>query len=106
MKLSDLINVTTKSSRWIINDDNHPIFLGYRYLLTDELLEANLSDLYEKIKDREVESFKFHLDINHKQWQEKGLMSPLMPEELPHYNFSDLQETLYYEVRLKRKEQE
>lgn len=62
-------------------------------------------ELYQSIKDREVEDFKFHLDIKHKQWKEKDLMKPLMPDETPQYAFSDLRLDLYYEVHLKRKEQ-
>lgn len=108
MTLDQLFDVTDKYHRWIINEGTNSIYVGYRWNLRDDAfnLEPRNGDLYEQIKDREIEHLTFHIDISHKKWKEKGLMKPLMPEETPQYSYSDLQETVYYEVHLKGKEQE
>lgn len=107
MTLDQLIDVANdQPQRWMIREGKEVIFAGWIWELKDILLKPDKEDLYRSIKDREVEQFKFHLDIKHKQWKEKDLMKPLMPEETPQYSFSDLRLDLYYEVELKRKEQE
>lgn len=104
MTLDQLLNVSNYPEKWIIKEGKEVIFTGWAWELKDEMMKAKRSELYDCIKDREVEKFRFHLDIKHKQWKEKGLMSPLMPEELPQYEFSDLRTDMYYVAQL-RKEQ-
>lgn len=106
MTLDQLVDVTNdQPQKWLISEGEEVIFTGWIWELKDTLLKPDKGDLYQSIKDREVEQFKFHLDIKHKQWKEKDLMPPLMPDETPQYSFSDLRLDLYYEVNLKRKEQ-
>ncbi len=91
MTLDQLIDVSnSQPQKWIIREEKEPIFTGWIWELKDYLLKPDKGELYQTIKDREVEDFKFHLDIKHKQWKEKNLMKPLMPEETPQYSFSDL----------------
>lgn len=39
-------------------------------------------------------------EIRHKEWQKRGLMAPLQPQETPEYSFSDLQMNLYNTIYL------
>ena len=39
-------------------------------------------------------------EIRHRQWRERGLVAPLLPEQLPQYKFQDLMMTLYYTIYL------
>ena len=106
MTLDQLVDVANdQPQRWMIYEEKEQIFIGWIWELKDQVLEPREKELYQRIKDREVGQFKFHLDIKHKQWEEKKLMKPLMPDETPQYLFSDLRLDMYYEVHLKRKEQ-
>lgn len=49
----------------------------------------------------EVADFRAVPEIRHRQWKERGLDAPLLPEQLPQYCFSDLMMTLYYTIYLK-----
>lgn len=90
-------------SRWLIYEEKKKeLFRGYNFDLKDNLLMLDGTELYNRIKDRQVKKFEFHLDIHHKQWKEKGLLPPLMPEELSQYQYSDLQEDVYYTVYLEK----
>lgn len=43
---------------------------------------------------------EFTPEIRHKEWQKRGLMAPLQPQETPEYSFSDLQMSLYNTIYL------
>lgn len=106
MTLEQIVDSVRQPQHWIIYDGKERIFIGWSWDLKDDKLEPKHGELYEKHKHREVDDFAFHIDISHKQWKEKGLMQPLMPEDTPQYSFADLQQTIYYEVHLKGKEKE
>lgn len=55
----------------------------------------------ESIENAEVVGFRAVPEIRHRQWQERGLDAPLLPEQLPQYKFADLMMTLYYTIYLK-----
>lgn len=50
--------------------------------------------------DAEVKRFRPTPEIRHKEWQKRGLMAPLQPQETPDYSFSDLQMNLYNTIYL------
>lgn len=103
---SQLIELAPGHERWIIYEGEEKIFTGWAWELYDKMIHKRETTLYKRIKNREVEKFCFHTDINHKKWQELGLMSPLMPGDEADYSYSDLQESIYYEAHLSRKEEQ
>lgn len=73
--------------------DGKEIYAGYLGLMRiDSLAEK------ETINNATVEQFRAVPEIRHRQWREKGLAAPLLPDELPQYKFSDLMMTLYYTI--------
>lgn len=54
----------------------------------------------ETLMDAEVKRFRPTPEIRHKEWQKRGLMAPLQPQETPEYSFSDLQMSLYNTIYL------
>ena len=56
------------------------------------------TDIEEEILSAEVKRFQAVPEIRHKEWQKRGLMKPLQPEETPEYNFSDLQMSIYHTI--------
>lgn len=54
----------------------------------------------EELMDAEVKRFRPIPEIRHKEWQKRGLMAPLQPQETPEYSFSDLQMNLYNTIYL------
>lgn len=47
-----------------------------------------------------IELRKLGHEARHKEWQKRGLMAPLQPQETPEYSFSDLQMNLYNTIYL------
>ena len=93
--VENIVKLFTNPDRVRIMKDDKEIFVGYLYSLTTEE-KSN----YESIRNCEVKKFRAVPEIRHKQWQEKGLMQPLMPEEMAEYRFSDLQMSLYYTIHI------
>lgn len=93
--VEDIVKLRTNSDRVRILKDDKEIFVGYLYSLTTEA-----QNNYDDIRNCEVKKFGAVPEIRHKQWQEKGLMQPMMPEEMAEYRFSDLQMSLYYTIHI------
>lgn len=90
VKVAQVMSWLIGSDRLRIFDGKEIIYTGYASLLPKE-------QLYQ-IKDKTVESYRCHIDIKHKEWEKRGLMPPIQPDELAEYRFSDLQLSLYYEI--------
>lgn len=73
----------------LIEENGQTIFAGY--LATFQHHSAE----YEAVKDKPVKHVGIRTDISHKRWKELGLLSPIEPDRLPEYSFSDLQLTIY-----------
>lgn len=58
------------------------------------------TDIEEEILSAEVKRFQAVPEIRHKEWQKRGPMKPLQPEETPEYNFSDLQMSIYHTITI------
>ncbi len=66
---------------------------------TSVTLMGNAGNM-ETLMDAEVKRFRPTPEIRHKEWQKRGLMAPLQPQETPEYSFSDLQMNLYNTIYL------
>lgn len=64
------------------------IFADWFYKVPEDLLKAK------------VKEFAFAPEICHKNWEKLGLTSPMQPEEMPDYRFSDLEMKLYYRIKV------
>lgn len=64
------------------------------------ILYLALAGNMEALMDAEVKRFRPTPEIRHKEWQKRGLMAPLQPQETPEYSFSDLQMNLYNTIYL------
>lgn len=95
MTVGQVVELLTNSDRVRVMKDDKEIFVGYLYSLTTEEQER-----YDNIRNCEIKKFRAVPEIRHKKWQEKGLMQPLMPDEMPEYKFSDLQMSLYYTIHI------
>lgn len=93
--VEEFVKLLTNPDRVRIMKDDKEIFVGYLYSLTTE--EQNH---YDTIRDCEVKKYRAVPEIRHKKWQEKGLMQPLLPDEMPEYKFSDLQMSLYHTIHI------
>lgn len=92
MTVEEFLQVIENSDRVRIEKDGQELFTGYMYSLqTDEQYD---------FKGCEIKKFRAVPEIRHKKWWEKGLMQPLMPDEMPEYSFSDLQMSLYYTIHI------
>lgn len=88
MTAGELIAIMDNSQKLQVIEGGKVLFCGWIGLLP-------YSEAKERIKAAEVKRFSPYLDIKHKEWESRGLMKPLEPEETPDYSFSDLQLSLY-----------
>lgn len=89
MIVKDLLEIIDGSCRLIIEKDKEIIYNGWAGMRNLGELELN-----------EVKKLQFRPEINHKHWQQLGLMQPLSPEDTPAYSFSDLELRLYYVIQI------
>lgn len=97
MKLSDLFNVIDSSSRIRIfrNGENEPFITNYLSCLQ---YDGQAQALLER--DPAVVYFRSHPEIQHRLYEERGLLPPFEPEITRQYEFSDLTIFLYYDVTI------
>lgn len=50
-------------------------------------MQYDKSSKAKSIRDEEVIGFRAIPEIRHRQWRERGLDAPLLPEQLPQYSF-------------------
>lgn len=94
MTLQSIIDVLENPDRLRIIKDKEDLFVGWRA----SLVMDKESEIMQQYAQAEVKKFRAIPEIRHKQWQQRGLMQPLQPEELAEYCFSDLQMSLYYTI--------
>ncbi len=73
-----------------IIDGETELYTGYASLLHEETKE--------RIAHRLVKKYHYSLDIKHKDWERRGLMPPIEPDEIAQYSFSDLQLSVYTQI--------
>lgn len=93
MQTQDIIRVLQSSDRLQIKKGKTLIYAGY-------VASMEHTDIEEEILSAEVKRFQAVPEIRHKEWQKRGLMKPLQPEETPEYNFSDLQMSIYHTITI------
>lgn len=93
MQTQDIIRVLQSSDRLQIKKGKTLIYAGY-------VASMKYTDIEEEILSAEVKRFQAVPEIRHKEWQKRGLMKPLQPEETPEYNFSDLQMSIYHTITI------
>jgi hypothetical protein len=76
------------------------IFVGYLPILTMKSTAntdcSKTEKLWQQIKNDTVKKFSAIPEIRSREWKNRGLMSPIEPDKLPEYRFSDMQMNLYY----------
>lgn len=87
MKLREFLTVFEQSDRLRIVKNEKDVYTGFLALM------AHAGGV-EELMDAEVKRFRPIPEIRHKEWQKRGLMPPLQPQETPEYSFSDLQMNL------------
>ncbi len=85
LKNSDLLRIIRKET-------GEQLYIGFLGVLR---LHKGIE---ETDLDCVVKQFRAVPEIRHKEWQEKRLLPPLLPEQTPMYSFSDLQMELFYEI--------
>ena len=100
MTVADFVKVIDHSCLLRIIRGNEEIYIGYMACFAAPLKGEFTGEEYNRYKDEKIKHFQAHLEITHKEWQERGLMRPLLPEETPDFSFSDLQTKLYYMIYL------
>lgn len=93
--VENFVKLIENSDRVRILKDDKEIFVGYLHSLTMD--EQNK---YDDIRNCEMKKFRAVPEIRHKQWEQKGLMQPMMLKETEEYRFSDLQMSLYYTIHI------
>lgn len=92
MTVDDLLKVLSNPDMIRIINDDSDVYVGY--LGTMQYHKGDLS----KIMKQEVHSLQCIPEIRHRNWREKGLDAPLLPDAIPTYAYADLQSTLYYTI--------
>ena len=93
MKLGEFLKLINDSAMLRIVKNGADVYVGYLRKL--QMLPAQEADELER---ETVQKFKAVPEIRLKNWKEKNRASPLLPDELPEYQFEDLMMTLYYTI--------
>ena len=99
MTVGQLLEKIESSCMIRIRKNGEDAFCGYLGTLRLEA-EDRKDEGLAKLIEEEVQHFAAVPEIRHRQWKDKGLIQPLLPEATPTYLFSDLQMTLYYTITL------
>jgi len=88
MTVREQLGVISSSCRVVIKRADNIIYSNFNAM----------ADIGDDIALADVKKLTFKPEINHKNWQQLGLMQPLKPEDTPAYSFSDLELRLYYVI--------
>lgn len=94
MTVKDFCGVISEASRMRIRRGKEDLYVGYLGVMKHD------GEIYERIQDMEVKHFAADPELNHREWKQRKLMPPLLPNETPDYSFRDLQLTLYYTLEI------
>lgn len=92
IRLKDLMTLLRNPDRIRIVKGGRDLFVGFMGQMEEEDRQ--------KYADEAVKRIKGAPEITHRRWKEKGLRSPLLPDQAADYSFSDLQMTLYHVIEL------
>lgn len=94
MTLAEVLDVMSNDELLEIVQDGQDIYTGYLALLVPERGHG-YSEIYERYKDAPVTKMAIKDEVKHRRWRELNLLKPLLPEQTPDYQFSELQLTIY-----------
>lgn len=94
MKVKELLDVVPNPTMLRIMRGKEDLYTGYKGVMHYE--QGNEPEWMEEM----VKGFAAVPEIRHRKYREKGLMEPLLPEEMPQYYFRDLMITLYYTITI------
>ncbi len=92
IRLKDLMTMLRNPDRIRIVKGGRDLFVGFMGQMEEEERQKYADEIVKRIKGA--------TEIRHRKWKEKGLMSPLLPDQTADYSFSDLQMTLYHVIEL------
>lgn len=92
IRLKDLMTLLRNPDRIRIVKGGRDLFVGFMGQMEEEERQKYADEIVKRIKGAP--------EIRHRKWKEKGLMSPLLPDQTADYSFSDLQMTLYHVIEL------
>ncbi len=90
MKLSELLEVVSISNRIILYHNNEIVFADWLANMAENRRTDLSGEIYDSYKDHEVERVSILNEVKHKEWEKRGLVKPLLPNETPDYVFSEL----------------
>lgn len=86
MTVGEIAEVSRPSSLVWIEKDGVVLFTDWLYKIPEEL------------KAETIKEFTFYPEIRRKDWKKRGFISPMQPEVIADYRFSDLEMKLYYKM--------
>ena len=92
--VGQIVGLMSNPDTVMITEGSRIIFAGFVGIMLNHCPE------YEAVKECQVKRLTIKTDITHKEWKERGLISPLKPDELPQYSFADLQITVYRKIEI------
>lgn len=97
MKLKEFIDLLENPDmiRIIRLETKEVVYVGYLGIMRYHIGDANVS---EEDMETTVKKFRAVPEIRSKDWKEKGLMPPMLPEQSPMYSFSDVQMELFHDI--------
>ena len=94
MTVKEFCEVISDTARLRIRKDAKDVHVGFLGMLKTD------SVMFGSVQGMEVKRVTADPEIRHRQWKQRELMKPLLPQETPDYSFSDLQLTLYYTIEI------
>ena len=92
IRLKDLMTILQNPDRIRIVKGGRDLFVGFMGQIEEEDRQKYADEVVKRIKGAP--------EITHSRWKEKGLRSPILPDQAADYSFSDLQMTLYHVIEL------
>jgi hypothetical protein len=94
-KVVDFIAVIQPSDKLRILEDGKEIAAGYLPVL----METHTQEM-EEVLNKDIRKFRIHPEMRSKDWKKCGFVPPIHPEVLPDFKYSDLIETIWYEIHV------
>ena len=101
MRTGELLELIENPTSIQIRKDEQLLYAGYL-----GILRGHYPEKYEQISQLQVERFRVNPEIRHRRWKELNLLAPIQPEEAPDYEFKDLQVRLYYQIEVRKSEED
>lgn len=89
----DFLAVIEPSDKIRILEDGAEVVAGYLPVI----METHARQI-EEVLDKKVKRFRIHPEMRAHDWESRKLTPPIHPELLPDFKFSDLVETVYFEI--------